>query len=106
MERAGRGDGVVLRAEQLLGGRAGPSGLASGGNGWGSRVPLSCASAVRKQQDRAHASTAGRSKPHLPELLDSLTCEHMADWVRYGVGDCSWIKLLYLSSYAPLIAAT
>jgi hypothetical protein len=85
----------------------GPSGLASGGNGLGSRVPLSCAFAAPCAKNRtAHnASAAGRSKPGLREFLDSLTCEHMADWLGTGWEIIDRIKLLYLSSYAPLIAA-
>jgi hypothetical protein len=51
MERVGRAVGVVLRPNSSLAGVWGSSGLASGGSGWGLRIPLSlcaCHSAREK----------------------------------------------------------
>src|SRR5215468_9247408 len=61
MVRACRGAGAVLRPNNSLAGVAGSSGLASGGNGCGLRVPLSCAIAPEGASNAASANAATRT---------------------------------------------
>ena len=65
MARVGMAAGVVLRANSSFASVLGPSGLVSGGNGWGLRVPLSWALALPSAtKPIAHnASAAHRAKP-------------------------------------------
>src|ERR1700730_18465638 len=73
MVRVAIGAGVVLRPNSSLAGVPGASGLASGGNGWGSRVPLSWAHAGQAAKyATAHNARAARDpKPrHNPAVPD------------------------------------
>src|SRR5262245_26864152 len=70
MVRACKFAGAVLRPNSSLAGVAGSSGLASGGNGCGLSVPLSCAVAVvdtrtcANSSAPAHPATAHRAMAH------------------------------------------
>src|SRR4029453_8180290 len=60
MVRACKLAGALLRPNSSLAGVAGSSGLASGGSGWGLRVPLSCALAICGASTAANSSAAAR----------------------------------------------
>src|SRR6516164_10880067 len=63
MVRASRGAGDVLRPNSSLASVLGSSGLATGGNGCGLSVPLSCALAAPGQDASAGQRAAQRANP-------------------------------------------
>src|SRR6476659_4877643 len=90
MGRAGPGDGVALRTASSLASVPGPFDLVSGGNGLGSRVPLSCAFATPCPNNRTghKANAAGRAKPRLRDFIDSLNRENMAELIPVPTTPC------------------
>src|SRR6516162_4924472 len=90
MERAGSAAGSALRAKNSLAGVAGLADLASGGNGAGLRVPLSCALAVADAKSAmAHDATAAQTsmdaKGRARSSRTVIETSFLLDWNLIGV---------------------
>jgi hypothetical protein len=91
MERVGSVAGVALRANNSLASVAGVLGLASGGNGSGLRVPLTCALAISDAKNAmAHDASAAQTTIDANERARSrravIETSFVLDWSnRIGV---------------------